>query len=117
MPDQNRVVYSTEHGRHCQKCGRPLERCTCSAEDAPPSGDGTARVGLESKGRGGKTVTMVRGLRLSLAEMEALTTALKKRCGTGGALKDWVIELQGDKREEVVAELTRRGIRAKKAGG
>lgn len=117
MPDHDPVVYSTQYGRHCPDCGLPVERCACSRTAAPPPGDGVARVGIETKGRGGKVVTVVRGLRLTQAEMASLTTRLKKRCGCGGALKDWVIELQGDRRDEVVAELTRLGHRAKKAGG
>ena len=82
-----------------------------------PEGDGIARVRRESKGRGGKTVSTISGVPLPLAELTALAAALKKRCGCGGALKDGVIEIQGDHVELLLAELTARGFRAKKSGG
>ena len=110
------LVYSTDTGRHCPDCSQPLAACTCN-NSPPPQGDGIARVRRESKGRGGKTVTTISGVPLALEELGCLTTALKKRCGFGGALKDGVIEIQGDHVELLIAELTARGFRAKKSGG
>ena len=75
------------------------------------------RVGRETKGRGGKGVTLITGLRLSVAELEALAGDLKRRCGCGGTVKDGVIEIQGDQRDAIVAALRARGFDAKRAGG
>ncbi len=71
----------------------------------------------DSKGRKGKTVTLVTGLALDEAGLRALLSELKRKCGTGGALKDGVLEIQGDHRETVQAELKARGIASKLAGG
>ncbi|SDU24610.1 translation initiation factor 1 (eIF-1/SUI1) [Pseudomonas pohangensis] len=110
------LVYSTETGRHCPDCNQPLTACTCK-QGQLPQGDGVARVRRESKGRGGKTVTTISGVPLAAEELGALASALKKRCGCGGALKEGVIEIQGDHVELLLAELTARGFRAKKSGG
>ncbi|MBV6416930.1 MAG: putative protein YciH [Steroidobacteraceae bacterium] len=75
------------------------------------------RVGRETKGRGGKGVTVITGLRLSVAELEAIAGELKRRCGCGGTVKDGVIEIQGDHRDAIVAALRARGFDAKRAGG
>ncbi|MBF7142000.1 MULTISPECIES: translation initiation factor Sui1 [Pseudomonas] len=110
------LVYSTDSGRHCPACGQPVGGCTCSST-VLPEGDGIARVRRESKGRGGKTVTTVTGVPLPLEELKVLATNLKRRCGTGGALKDGVIEIQGDHVDVLLAELIRLGFKAKKSGG
>ena len=100
------LVFSTDAGRHCPDCRQPVDSCTCK-QTLIPEGDGIARVRRESKGRGGKTVTTITGV----------PTSLKKRCGTGGALKDGVIEIQGDHVELLLAELIKLGYKAKKSGG
>jgi len=82
-----------------------------------PRGDGVVRVRREIQGRGGKTVTTVSGVGLPEAELRELAGELKRRCGSGGSVKDYVIEIQGDHREAVVAELERRGFTVKLAGG
>ncbi|WP_263140733.1 translation initiation factor Sui1 [Pseudomonas alcaligenes] len=110
------LVYSTDSGRHCPSCGKPLDACICK-QTSLPTGDGIARVRRETKGRGGKTVTSVSGVPLAEAELKTLATELKRRCGTGGSLKDGVIEIQGDQVELLLAELARRGLKAKKSGG
>lgn len=110
------LVYSTDAGRHCPDCSRPVAECICGQPQVP-AGDGIARVRRESKGRGGKTVTTISGVPLSGEELKALATALKKRCGTGGALKDGVIEIQGEHVELLIGELEKRGFKAKKSGG
>ena len=78
---------------------------------------GSVRVGRETKGRAGKGVTVVTGLPLGAAEIDALATRLKKRCGSGGTVRDGVIEIQGDHRDVVVALLVKQGLPAKKSGG
>ena len=75
------------------------------------------RVGRETKGRKGKGVTIITGVPLAHAEMQALATHLKKRCGSGGTLKDGIIEIQGDHRDLVVEELQKRGWNVKRSGG
>lgn len=111
------MVFSTERGLVCPKCRLPVSRCRCGKEDPAPRGDGIASVRRETKGRGGKTVTTVSGVPLGGEALRDLAAALKRRCGTGGTSKDGVIEIQGDHRETVVAELSRRGFTVKLAGG
>lgn len=78
--------------------------------------DGVVRVGRSTKGRRGKVVSTVTGVPVSADELLELAGALKRRCGTGGALKDDVIEIQGDHRDILVEELERRGFKVKRAG-
>lgn len=114
--NQSGLVYSTEFGKTCPACRQPVESCTCH-EETMPEGDGIVRISRESKGRGGKLVTLVTGVPLIGAELKTLAKELKKKCGVGGALKDGVIEIQGDQRELLLAELSKRGFTVKKAGG
>ena len=116
MRDDYLTVYSSEHGRLCPDCGRPLGNCICK-KPARPTGDGVIRVYRESKGRKGKTVTLVSGLPLNDEQLHTLLSDLKRRCGSGGALKDGLLEIQGDHRVLVIEELKKRGFLAKKAGG
>lgn len=115
----SRLVYSTDTGRICPECGHPAAQCRCKAlaAAARPAGDGIARVSRERQGRGGKTVTVVRGLNLADAELQALGKALRTACGSGGTARDGVLEVQGDHRERVLALLLERGFKAKAAGG
>ncbi|NJD91126.1 MAG: translation initiation factor Sui1 [Geobacter sp.] len=115
--NNSRLVYSSDAGRICPECGKPQAACVCRKKSAALAGDGVVRVRRESKGRGGKTVTVITGVPLNDTAVKVLATELKKRCGTGGTVKDGVIEIQGDHRELLLAELTSRGYRAKAAGG
>lgn len=110
------LVYSTDAGRHCPDCSQPVDACVCQQQKAP-EGDGIARVRRENKGRGGKTVTTISGVPLAPEPLKELATALKRRCGTGGSLKEGVIEIQGDHVELLIAELIKLGFKAKKSGG
>lgn len=110
------LVFSTDAGRHCPDCSQPVDACTCSRTTIP-EGDGIARVRRETKGRGGKTVTTISGVPLAEEPLKELASVLKKRCGCGGSLKDGVIEIQGDHVELLLAELIKRGFKAKKSGG
>ena len=111
------LVYSTEAGRMCPACRRPVAQCACGQAVAPPT-DGVVRVFFETRGRGGKGVTVVRGLGLAEPGLAALGKKLKAACGVGGTAKDGVVELQGDHRERVLALLAAQGFRnVKKAGG
>ncbi|MEP6590691.1 MAG: translation initiation factor Sui1 [Gemmatimonadota bacterium] len=116
-PPRGGLVYSTELGRTCPDCRLQLDRCRCRQSTAIPAGDGIVRVGRETSGRKGKEVTVVRGVPLASPELQALATRLKQRCGSGGTIKDGVIEIQGDHRDAVITELTARGMRVKRVGG
>jgi translation initiation factor 1 len=113
----SKLVYSTGIGALCPNCRRPLGECVCP-KGVPgtrtPSG---VRVGRETQGRAGKGVSTVTGLALPPAQIEALAAQLKRRCGSGGTVRAGVIEIQGDHRDTIVAELLSRGIQAKRSGG
>ena len=113
------IVYSTAHGRMCPKCGKPTADCICRQQQsaAVVKGDGIVRVGRETKGRKGAGVTVIIGIPLGGDALKALAKELKTRCGSGGTVKDGTIEIQGDHRDGVMAELARRGFKAKRAGG
>jgi translation initiation factor 1 len=119
----SRLVYSTGQGRLCPECARPVTECRCRrskpAQAAPTAGkgDGIVRVGRETKGRKGKGVTVVIGLPLAGAALDELATRLKKRCGSGGTVHEGVIEIQGDHRDTLVAELEKHGYVARRSGG
>ena len=110
------LVYSTDSGRHCPRLQSASGQLRVQAKPRA-GGDGIARVRRESKGRGGKTVTTISGVPLPESELKELASALKRRCGTGGALKDGVIEIQGDHVQLLLDELGKRGFKAKKSGG
>ncbi|PKO32954.1 MAG: stress response translation initiation inhibitor YciH [Betaproteobacteria bacterium HGW-Betaproteobacteria-9] len=110
------LVYSTDAGRMCPGCRQPVAQCICGQKPVP-SGDGIVRVSRETKGRGGKAVTLVKGLALDAAALAALGKQLKAACGTGGTVKDGVIEIQGDHVDKVMASLQAAGHKVKRAGG
>lgn len=111
----SRPVYSTEAGRLCPGCGKPVAACVCKKSPGP-LGDGNVKVRRETGGRGGKTVTTVRGLPLDETALQALAKQLKAACGSGGTCKDGVVEIQGDHCERVMAWLTTQGYKPKRAG-
>lgn len=100
----------------CPGCRRPVAQCACM-QAARPVGDGVVRVSRETKGRGGKSVTVVKGISLEAAALATLGKQLKAACGSGGTVKDGVIEIQGDHVERVLAALKAQGYAAKRAGG
>lgn len=113
----SRLVYSTDGPGACPLCRRPLVACACNSQKTP-TGDGHVRVSRQSKGRGGKTVTLVRGLALDAETLAALGKRLRSACGSGGTVKDGVLEVQGDHAERVVELLKAEGIaNVKRAGG
>jgi len=111
------LVYSTDSGRMCPTCRQPSVSCTCHLVKPKPSSDGIVRVSRETKGRAGKGVTLVKGLGLELAALTALGKQLKTACGSGGTVKDGVIEVQGDHCERVMEALKAQGFVVKRAGG
>lgn len=118
FPASEGTVYSTEHGRMCPECGKPATACLCRKAKTPAAtGDGIVRVSLETKGRKGKGVTLIRGVAIADEALQALAKQLKQRCGSGGTVKDGVIEIQGDHRQTVIEALMKEGHRVKKVGG
>ncbi len=112
------LVYSTDAGRMCPQCRQPQAQCRCAANArAAAVGDGRVRVSRETQRRGGKTVTVVRGLPLDATALATLGKRLRTSCGTGGTAKDGVLELQGDHVERVLAALLAEGFAAKRGGG
>lgn len=129
----DRLVYSSEAGRICPACGRRISVCECRGKGArariaarevaeaalPGSGkasDGVVRVGRSTKGRGGKVVTTVSGVPGGDEAQRALAAELKRSCGTGGSVKDGVIEIQGEHRDTLVRALETRGFTVKRVG-
>lgn len=110
------TVYSTEHGRLCPDCGKPVHSGKCAAS-GKIVGDGRVRIQRETKGRKGAGVTLVTGIPLAEKELKDLHSLLKKKCGVGGAIKDGVLELQGDQREAIARALEGKGWDVKIAGG
>lgn len=112
-----RVVYSTGVGRVCPGCGWPIDDCRCSANlrrEEPVSGRLVAKLRMEKKGRGGKTVTVVAGLPHNGPFLKTLCQELKAACGTGGTVtEDGAVELQGDLRDRVRSVLEKKGYAVK----
>nr|WP_154324902.1 stress response translation initiation inhibitor YciH [Pantoea sp. 201603H] len=105
--ENNRLVYSTESGRIEQP----------KASIARPKGDGIVRIQRQTSGRKGKGVCLITGIDLDDVELTKLAAELKKKCGCGGALKDGIIEIQGDKRDLLKSLLEAKGMKVKLAGG
>ena len=116
-PTSGGLVYSTEAGRMCPACRQPIAKCLCKRPAAAPAGDGVVRVSRQTRGRGGKTVTVVQGLPLEPAALADLGKRLKTACGSGGTAKDGVIEIQGDHVARVMESLGQQGWVVKRAGG
>lgn len=113
----SRLVYSTEKGRMCPKCGKPSEDCRCSQKPAASPGDGIVRISRETKGRKGKGVSLITGTSLDPEALKQLARRLKARCGSGGTVKNGVIEIQGDHRDILEEELRKEGFTVKRSGG
>jgi len=111
------LVYSSVHGRMCPACRQPVDNCVCKKNSSQPRGDGIVRVQRETKGRKGKGVTLITGIPLPDAELKTFAKKLKQRCGAGGAVKDGVVEIQGDHRDILLEELRKEGWKVKQAGG
>lgn len=124
----DRLVYSSETGRICPACGRRISVCDCRGKgarariaareeaEAAKASDGIVRVARSTKGRGGKIVTTISGVPGGESAQKALAAELKRSCGTGGSVKDGVIEIQGEHRDTLVRELEARGFKVKRAG-
>ncbi len=117
----SRLVYSSESGRICPRCEKYFEHCSCKnkaqKKGSEVKDDGIVRVGRETKGRKGKGVTTITGVPLPVDGLKALAKELKQKCGTGGTLKNGVIEIQGDHRDQLIKLLKTKGWPVKRSGG
>ena len=119
--NSTRLVYSTETGKICPSCQKPINDCNCKKKKSKSQldikYDGIIRIRREVKGRKGKTVTTVSGFKLDADELRSLAAQLKRRCGAGGSVKDGMIIIQGDHRETLLSELKKKEYTVKLAGG
>jgi translation initiation factor 1 len=115
-PDR-RVIYSTGPGRICPGCGKPASECSCRPNAPLARADGAVKISRDRRRRRGKTVTVIEGVTGSPAALDDIAGTLKRLCGSGGTVKDGVIEIQGDHREAIAAKLNELGYRTKFAGG
>ena len=99
-------VYSTEFGQLCKQCGQPQHNGKCQLDSERIVGNGKVRIHRETKGRKGAGVTLVEGLPLTMSDLKALHKTLKKQCGVGGAVKNGILEFQGDHREKLLGLIT-----------
>ena len=116
-PSDGGVIYSSDQGALCPRCGVAANACVCRTAAGTPASSGAVRVSRETKGRKGKGATVITGLPLGAAALAALASELKRTLGTGGTVRDGVIEVQGDHRDAVVEFLAARGHRARRVGG
>jgi translation initiation factor 1 len=127
---ESRLVYTTDGVNNCPDCKRPLRKCQCKTPSknqsknhsknltsSPGRQDGVIRIGRETKGRKGSGVTLISGLQLPDKEMQQLAKQLKTLCGSGGTIKQGVIEIQGDHRQLIKQHLQQQYSRVKLAGG
>jgi translation initiation factor 1 len=112
-----RLVYSTESGGTCPVCGKKRQRCRCRQAGQPSSQDGVVRVGRSTKGRKGKGVTVITGIPVDAGQLKQVAKTLKQKCGSGGTVKGGTIEIQGDHRDLLMAELAAMGFTVKRSGG
>ncbi len=119
IDSNSKLVYSTELGRICPSCEKQSAECICKKKNTHtvPKSDGKIRVERSTKGRKGKGVSLISGLPLEGAPLKELAKKLKQRCGSGGTVKNGVIEIQGDHRNLLVEYLEKLGYNAVKAGG
>ena len=112
-----RLVYSTENGGTCPVCKKRKNRCQCRQTAGPPVGDGIVRITRSTKGRKGKGVTVITGIPADDSDLKQVAKTLKQKCGSGGTVKAGTIEIQGDHRDLLVAELKAMGYAVKRVGG
>ena len=122
---KSRLVWSSESGRICPDCSKPVSSCTCKKKKKNEGSkatrsypeDGVIRIMRETKGHKGKTVTIIGNIPLKNNDLKEFAKKLKTRCGTGGSIKDGEILIQGDHRQVILDDIIKQGYRAKLAGG
>jgi translation initiation factor 1 len=111
------IVYSTEFGKVCPKCGNPVTKCICGKRIPGIPNDGIVRISRETKGRKGSGVSIIKGIALDDKDLKKLSKQLKQKCGAGGIVKSGAIEIQGDHRAVLKEELSKLGYTVKLSGG
>ena len=114
---ENPMVYSTETGKHCPSCGKPVNGCVCHSNTPVFPGDSVVRIQRQTKGRKGSGVSLISGLAGTESEIKKKAKELKKICGSGGTVKQGIIEIQGDHRQLLFETLKKQGYTVKLAGG
>lgn len=114
---ESRLVYSTSGTGDCPRCRKPLRKCQCDNTRQNTSNDGIIRISRETKGRKGSGVTLITGLPMSAEELKQCAKQLKNLCGSGGTIKQGVIEIQGDHRQLIRQQLLKQYKQVKLAGG
>lgn len=117
MPRNSSLVYTTDSGKICLGCRHPVAQCICKKRSVAAPSDGIVRLRRETKGRKGKGVTLIDGLGLETEELVSFAKTLKSKCGSGGTVKEGIIEIQGDHREFLATFLQESGYKVKLAGG
>ena len=115
--NDSRLVYSTSSSNSCPRCGKPLRKCRCTPLQEAKPATGAIRIRRQTRGKGGKTVTVISGLTLGQDSAKALMKEMKKLCGSGGTINNGEIEIQGDHRETILELLQSRFNDVKLAGG
>ena len=116
-PRDSQPVYSTDGGRLCPQCQRQLVKCVCGDARPHTAGDGVVRIRRETKGRGGKAVTVISGIPEHPDTLKKICKQLKQGCGVGGAVKSDTLEIQGDQRDTCLEHLKKMGYEVKLSGG
>ncbi len=118
LPRNSKLVYSTAGDNTCPRCGKALQKCQCDQQRRQPAhNDGIIRIQRQTKGRGGKEVTVASGFALKPEALKALAKRLKTSCGSGGSIKDNTVEIQGDHRQTLQKLLEKDGFTVRLSGG
>ena len=115
--DDAPLVYSTESEKICSICNKIYKKCICKKAPSLPQSDGVVRLMRQTKGRKGKGVTLITAIPLDSGELKNLAKSLKQKCGSGGSIKNGIIEIQGDHRDLLETELKNLGYKVKRSGG
>jgi len=115
--NNSNLVYTTADGSNCPDCGHRLDACICGT-DQPQQGSSHSkiRIRLDKKGRRGKTVTIISGLPLGEKALQEIAAEFKRKCGTGGSVKNREILIQGDRGKKLLQLLEKKGYKAKISG-
>lgn len=114
--DLSGLVYSSEQGKMCPACAKAIAACVCQQDNTTSIGDGIVRVRRETKGRKGKGVTVITGIPLDASALKQFAKILKTKCGSGGTLKNGIVEIQGDHRDFLMSFLKKEGWQVKVSG-
>ena len=112
------VVWSSDKGRVCPNCGNSKDKCNCNQNKSNSiETDGVVRISRDKKARKGKCVTVITGIPLNSKDLKIFAKSLKQKCGSGGTIKDGIIEIQGDFLNKIFEIITKKGWNVKKVGG